>query len=70
MCVLYYARVHMNVYCRCVCVCPMCVLSVAISNSVSCVVCGTEALFSSAQCTCVRFCCVVLLRHVYLLSLL
>ena len=28
---------------KCVCVCPMCVLSVAISGSVSCVVCGTEA---------------------------
>ena len=40
---------------KCVCVCPMCVLSVAISNNVFCVVCGTKALFSCAQCTCVRF---------------
>ena len=60
------ALLCINVYIRkCVCVCPMCVLSVAISNSVSCVVCGTEAflctmhvctfLFCCGMCTCV--CC-------------
>ena len=48
----------------CMCLPHMCVLSVAISDNVSCVVCGTEALFYSA---CVFiFMSVVLLWHVYL----
>ena len=57
---VYTGMCTVGVY-KCVCVCPMCVLSVAISNSVSCVVCGIEVLFYCAQCTCVCFCCVVLL---------
>ena len=45
---------------KCVCVSPMCVLSVAISDSVSCVVCGTEALFTVHNArvyTFIVFCC-------------
>ena len=46
----------------------MCVLSVVISDNVSCVVCGTEALLSCARCMCVHFCCVVLLLPCVLAS--
>ena len=54
----------------CMCLPHVCVLSVAISDSVSCVVCGTEALFTVHNARVyvfvVLFCCVVLLWHVYL----
>ena len=65
VCVLYGARVHMNVYCvgvyKCVCVCPMCVLSVAVSDSVSCCVRyrGLVLLCTMHVCTFLLCCFVV-----------